>query len=442
MPDDYSFTGDSLVVWEDNRRVYFLEETDFYLMYDFSLEKGDTMTYYDPVNRGYFSAGNNISPTGAPVELKLVIEDITEMQLESGSSKKFFKLSEEVMIGAHSEANCIRFFGFIEDVGSLGSSLTGGQCQFVADGCVGGLHCYSSSVGEYISSYDFLMPNPDCVTLPKSFAPLDAVWNYEGWSEFCEGNHMQFRVVDETVVDGRECSVIAGHGDSLIVNENAGKVYFLQDSLFYLLYDFTLDVGDTLSHYYPVNQGIFSSYLNAEDDSDPLLLKSLITEVGEVELSGVLRKTLVTEPLAHNDNLSTLGTIIEGIGSTSEALTGELCCIVADGCFGSLQCYSDTTLEYQGLASQVPHPECSYPDAVNELDVFMELAVFPNPVHDYLYLEGIERDFRVGIYDIGLRLLSEYRNEYVIRVHDLEEGPYVFMIESDGVFKYFKVIKK
>lgn len=77
-------------------------------------------------------------------------------------------------------------------------------------------------------------------TAQKFFAPLGAVWNYEGKSEWnstimgCTGDHRQYLVEEELLMNGNNCSMVrASSGDSLIIWEDSDRIYFLQDSVFF-----------------------------------------------------------------------------------------------------------------------------------------------------------------------------------------------------------------
>lgn len=125
----------------------------------------------------------------------------------------------------------------------------------------------------------------------KEFAPLNTSWNYEGHEIDCNGNHLNCIVEKEEVVNGKDCSVIYAYSssdlsttfdksqDSLIVWEDDDKVYFLQDSSFYLLFDFDCSVGDTITYYEPINRSKFSTNQVVEISLGPNSYQMLITEI-------------------------------------------------------------------------------------------------------------------------------------------------------------------
>ena len=131
----------------------------------------------------------------------------------------------------------------------------------------------------------------------KEFAPINTVWNYEGHELDCNGNHINYVVEKEEIIDGKDCSVIFAYTasnlntnfiispDSLIVWENDNKVYFLQDSIFYLLFDFDLSVGDTVTYYEPINKPEFSTNPVMDISQGPNEYMAMVTQIENVTIS-------------------------------------------------------------------------------------------------------------------------------------------------------------
>ena len=95
------------------------------------------------------------------------------------------------------------------------------------------------------------------------FAPIGAQWTYERITGFIypinSYEPSDYKVVGQKQFKGKDCRVIVGdvwpcwfaryENDSLFVYEDQGKVYFFNPNLdqFSLLYDFDMEVGDTLT---------------------------------------------------------------------------------------------------------------------------------------------------------------------------------------------------
>ena len=85
----YVKSPDSLIVWEDSNKVFFLEDSTFYLLYDFNAEIGDTVTFYNPTERGRFTVNTYGSPVDSPSFSKIVVTDIQDVEIQSQQRKKF-----------------------------------------------------------------------------------------------------------------------------------------------------------------------------------------------------------------------------------------------------------------------------------------------------------------------------------------------------------------
>ena len=233
----------------------------------------------------------------------------------------------------------------------------------------------------------------------KQYAPLGATWTYEGHEIDCLGNHIQYRVEKEVNVDGKDCSVIYNYNssdvnptwikaqDSLIVWEDSNKVYFLEDTAFFLLYDFAAIVGDTIIHYDPVDRGNFSATFYNDPAADPEELKSVIESIDILSIGNVELKVFTRQIFDSYGSNPFDVIFIENIGSTYQGLTGDLRNYVASGCFGGLQCYKNESIDYEtSLQFQTPPPGCDFIDSVDEAWYIGDLDIFPNPASDILHV--------------------------------------------------------
>lgn len=134
---DWIPTGDSLIVWEDEKKVYFLSDTSFYLLYDFAPALNDTIYYFDPINKGLFSSTETENSQATPNQIACRITSIEEIEIESGQILKRFQ-TENLL----ATPNCTELGYVLENVGSLSQGITGDHCYYVATGCFGELVCY------------------------------------------------------------------------------------------------------------------------------------------------------------------------------------------------------------------------------------------------------------------------------------------------------------
>lgn len=277
------------------------------------------------------------------------------------------------------------------------------------------------------------------LTAQKLFAPLNAEWRYEGHSLYCEGNHILYRSEDEVIIEGKDCSVINGYTwhnedeqwifrDSLIVWEEGGKVYFYQDE-FYLLYDFTAEVGDTVASYSPSSSStIFSTTTSLA--STPYYIDSIVEE----EIDGQVRKRFITsyDFAIGSDTLGRCSDkvdILQHIGSTSMGLLGQECISVTMGCFGKIVCYENEDISYEsGFLT------CDFLTNVNQVGAQENrLKVYPNPTSGIVFIDFVSEENTLEsyhLYDLNGRLMQS-RKVREIDLTNLPHGVYWLEMKTD-----------
>lgn len=294
----------------------------------------------------------------------------------------------------------------------------------------------------------FLLTIPNLILAQKNYAPLGAEWNYEGYSAPnvenslpCEGNHLQFKVELEKEIDGKNCSVIYGYkstnintdfefsGDSLIVWEDNGKIFFYQNNEFYPMYDFTAEVGDTITHFDPNNNSMFSILHDPNNDAMPFEFQFVVYQVGEIEISEQTYKLQWTLPI-WIDYCKAIGPMIENIGSTSHGLTGDFCSYPAAGCFGGLQCYTNNEIEY--ITDEEFHdnnPACGIINSSDDIFETHEILIYPNPTFDRIYLSNQYIGASFVLFSIKGQLIKKGKFTEFIDVSKLNSGMYFLKLD-------------
>lgn len=285
----------------------------------------------------------------------------------------------------------------------------------------------------------------------KSYAPLNAEWKYEGPSLACTGNHMKFTVEQEITIGGKDCSIIYSYKwidnldnwiwtqDSLIVWEEADKVYFLEDTTFYLLYDFDVEVNDLVSYYDPINRGLFSATEAEPNQLIPNQINTVIAGVEEIEISGQTLRKYYTTPFYQIEPCKDLGVVIENIGSTSQGITGQGCYYITKGCFGSIVCYRNESISYDsGFLS------CDSFTSVDNLVLSEQVNVYPNPAQNLINFEGPDdlEIISIKIFSTSGRLVSIHTSSKEIDITNLERGVYFVELTTDNGGTGFKKIVK
>jgi len=300
---------------------------------------------------------------------------------------------------------------------------------------------------------------PIILSAQKEFAPIGAVWNYEGKSEFngtnCSGNHIQYRVVDELFVDNKDCSLIKSYkfsnndslwhytNDSLIVYETESKIYFQQDSIFLLLFDFGASIGDTIVRYDPFDRGLFTGTYYSDTSTQANKMEMVVSELWNVDFEGknISFKTLVLL----DPDFYLYDRVIDGVGSMSQSFSGDFFNYVASGCDGELVCYQKENVEYQTQkVFDNPHPGCDDNDFTDHVeDQFDdEINIFPNPFNSDLNIdvENIDQ-CQVRIIDLQGKILVSKNGVKTFDTSDLIPGIYFVQIFDKEKFMSKKIVK-
>ncbi len=295
----------------------------------------------------------------------------------------------------------------------------------------------------------------------KSFAPLNAVWNYEAKSEFnsdlldCSGNHLQYIVEEEVDIDGRDCSLIRAYrssnldtvwrytGDSLIVYEEESKIYFQEDSLFLLLFDFGAELGDTIVKYDPYKRGVFSGIYYPDSATTALRMEMYVTDISTVDIQG---STFTVQTLMSLDSYfyNINDRVLEGVGSLSQMFSGDYLNYTASGCDGELICYNNSVVEYETSNTfALAHPGCDYMPILDSVDdnILSDVIVYPNPFELRLNVNTDIEDINLKILDINGRVVATSDNQKFINTDDLISGIYLLQISNDEFTHIAKVTK-
>lgn len=83
-------------------------------------------------------------------------------------------------------------------------------------------------------------------------------------------------------------------------------------------------------------------------------------------------------------------------------------------------------------------------DVVTSLNeqLFSNLQVFPNPVQNYIEVQGLVDGFEYDIVDHTGKVVIKGSSERVIEVHGLSTGVYGLLVKTDGFQKVVKIIKQ
>ena len=86
------------------------------------------------------------------------------------------------------------------------------------------------------------------LTAQVEWAPIGAEWYYSnpGTYDTPLASYVKYTSTSDTLVNGKEARVIVSQSDTVVMHEANGRVYYLFNDEFRLIYDFTVQVGDTI----------------------------------------------------------------------------------------------------------------------------------------------------------------------------------------------------
>lgn len=140
----FTLTQDSLVVWEEEGRVYFYDTApfstqQFYLLHNFNLSVGDTLEYYLPHNAAAFGLRNHFDEYYDEIQGPFY-NVVTSFSLVEVSGI-FLKQIESEVVNFDTDT-CRLFETTIEKIGCISNGLTGSSCIFPLGFCDGYFVCY------------------------------------------------------------------------------------------------------------------------------------------------------------------------------------------------------------------------------------------------------------------------------------------------------------
>ncbi len=182
------------------------------------------------------------------------------------------------------------------------------------------------------------------------FAPIGATWYY-GITEAMWGDRGYLKVTsaDTTVIDGKKVKVLVSEyhqsdggvfpRSAIYVYQTGDSVLFYRDGDFHLVYNFGLNVGDTMELYNPDNK-ICRNY-----DEDLMYGHVVVKSIETLNINGTQLKEfnfVSADPKSDYYRFSDHYHYIEKIGTTSN-LFGDDCTYdnFGAGIFGDLRCYED-----------------------------------------------------------------------------------------------------
>jgi hypothetical protein len=264
------------------------------------------------------------------------------------------------------------------------------------------------------------------------WAPIGAKWWYKAncfTENYC--GYFTLESKRDTIINGISANIIeteifggeiwenaSWFPDKLIMYSDSNKVYNFFENEFYVLYDFNLQAGDTLT---------IQDTTKYRGFGDSNTLFQVVVDSNVVKsINGYSLRHLYTSPV----ELSDLGfrTIIEKIGSLHNLL-GESVIISPGGYPGYMRCYKDKEIDFTS-------EYCELISNISKLDKNLNTKCFPNPTQDYLNINSNDKIESISIYNLSGQALinienKEITNDHKIDIRNLKSGIYYISIKTN-----------
>lgn len=432
--------SEDIIMRVDNKRVYWYNNDSFQLIYDFSLNPGDTLE-------------RNVSTIGCDSVSPIIVDSITETSING----VLIKIQHLSYVGYNTHFNGEDFTFRKTIMGKIGIEdnfmYEPFTCSIDDNFAFTGLRCYIDNNLEYHSDWwKNIYNNIACDTLiwgvnAQAFVSTNKLWSTMAGpvygcpsSFFCSSYFTKF--AGDTVLRGIHYSKVLRSEDQQMQNwiiegfirEDTNKKVYYRDTNSIdecLLYDFGCSVGDTV-------------FLNCTCPQYGFLVDSIKSKI----LDGTPRRHFY---LTYMEN-ETKGVWIEGIGSTLGVLNiGYGHCMTGGG--EALLCFFEGGIKkYQD--SEFPNYCYLSPEIINGIEIGKAIAqfkVYPNPVSGELFIQpssNIEEGYTLELYSTkGEKIKSECiepgSNLYRFDTSSLRNGIYILrLISASGKYSEEEVIVK
>ena len=279
------------------------------------------------------------------------------------------------------------------------------------------------------------------------WAPIGAEWYYtyrEGAFTPSAG-YYKLGATKDTIIDSKKCFILTKQLVSSLGEESfQGQEYIYNDTInnrvfrylfgqFYLLYDFSKEVGDTIVIKEPLSATEYDSIvvkvdsISYDDYSDQVRLKSQYVSV-----------------------IFDLRSKWDFFGKNTEKLgnqyyffpTNQLEC--DGGCPQPLRCYSDKDLEYHQYYSWLP---CDTIYTYSEMPDKLNLRIYPVPFENFLTIEtgtDFGKNCNIELFNnSGILVLrqSSFFDRIVLDMTHFDTGCYIIRIRTKENVYIKKIIK-
>jgi hypothetical protein len=271
-------------------------------------------------------------------------------------------------------------------------------------------------------------------------------WEYTGDSVAADGVYKKLFVTTKTSWPSPE-NVVTNIYNKLFRYSN-DSVWTIESGEQYLLADFGATVGDSLltPYYNSYNLGLMSSGNCTEVDSNVILQKGVVTEMGVIITDGISSNYYKLR------YLSDTGDSVTKIFSERSIITdgywydisSYLCMVITESSGMNLICHYDDSSDIVCVDTEYWFDHLGLP----ENDALQGLKLYPNPAEDKLQLfNPSEENLNVVLTDINGRKLKKVTLGAAVitsvEISELAAGSYMLYFESaDGGLACRQFVKR
>jgi len=233
------------------------------------------------------------------------------------------------------------------------------------------------------------------------------------------GGNSYHKIYIPLFLDTSQCfgnSALAGYYFGCVRQDTSLKrVYFIERlaSTENLLYDFSLEIGDTI-------HGLLTNWGDCADDS-------VITEIDSILINGNYRKRWKVPTMLMPQH------IIEGIGY----LGGPFTPICSWEGRDDLSCFTQDNVVLYEDSFNVTHPGlCGIINSVSPVEKKPTTFLYPNPVFEEAMLETPAQPAVLSIYNyLGILVLERkiISNKTILQLEDLHDGIYFYCLTDSSL---------
>jgi hypothetical protein len=288
----------------------------------------------------------------------------------------------------------------------------------------------------------------NCIYSQTEFAPIGAEWYYSepnaGYTSDSDYDYQKYISEKDTIIDGKTCRLITNRFyPAEIIYEENGSIYYYYLNDFRKIFDFTLNIGDTIDFEFKCNT-LKSMILGDTVVLLQCVVESITTEtIAEKEIRTFRTVFLENEELDYlilpssYDYSEIFGQTFIRYNEFIPVLTG----LAEVAIFGyrTMRCYHDNEIDYIANWWVEKDKPCDEPFSLSVKDYEKNnLHVFPNPAKNELTIQLSENfnteQIRITIYDNVGKLVFEKENssEQIININiqNFSSGYYFVKINN------------